>query len=232
MSLYPNLDQTFRLNKIGYLDKFLIAEAEAHRKTRRRYQRVVNVTHGLSTGVALAGLTLEAVGIALISSGFGALPGLVLAGIGSGAFVLDLACAAVIRKCTKKAMKHCEITRCATTKLGTIHKYVSEALRDCSISAEEFDRIVNEVNQNNKIKDEIRSKTAKKDSSKKERSFREGTRGGPCRVFKVRGRLRAEINCLCGCPAAGADEECNDVREVPTAPPLYSEVDILVMGAA
>jgi hypothetical protein len=122
----------------------------------------------LSTRVGLAGLTLEAVGIALISSGFGALPGLVLAGLGSGAFVLDLACAAVIRKCTKKAMKHCEITRCATTKLNSIYKRVSEALRDCNISAEEFDRIVDEVDQYNQMKDEIRSKTAKGDSSKKE----------------------------------------------------------------
>jgi hypothetical protein len=66
MTIYPNLDQPFRLKRIAELDSYLVAEADAHRKTQKKYQRVVNVTHGLSTGVRLAGLGLEAVGISMI----------------------------------------------------------------------------------------------------------------------------------------------------------------------
>lgn len=80
--------------------------------------------------------------------------------LGAGAFGINMVCDAIIRRCTKTAMKHAEIARCATDKLNSIHKQVSGGLRDANISAEEFDRILEEETQYQETKEVIRSKSA------------------------------------------------------------------------
>lgn len=177
--LYPSIpseepDQRFRLARISELDAFLAKEAEDRRKTQKKYLRVVNIAHGLSTGVGIVGIGLEAGGISMIATGVGTIPGIVLSALGASAFLVDLACAAVIRKCTKKAMKHAEIMRCANDKLQSIHKYVSEALRDGTISAEEYNRIVDEVSQYQHTKDNIRAKAIVSDEGAKKELLEKG----------------------------------------------------------
>lgn len=65
--------------------------------------------------------------------GVGTLPGIIVSALGIGIFGVDLVCGAAIRRCTKKAMKYADIGRCALDKLNSIHKRVSEGLRDANI---------------------------------------------------------------------------------------------------
>lgn len=72
-------------------------------------------------------------------------------------------------------MKHAEIARCATDKLNSIHKQVSGGLSDANISAEEFDRILEEETQYQETKEVIRSKSAQASETerKKKKAYEE-----------------------------------------------------------
>jgi hypothetical protein len=171
MPLYPTIldtdpvtsgshlaDQRFRLTRIGELDSFLSKEVEERRKIQKKYQRAINITQGVSAGVGVAGLGMETAGITLIATGVGALPGIVLSALGAGAFVIDLAFAAIIRRCATKMAKHAAVMQVANTKLNSIHQLVSKAMIDSQISDEEFTLILNEVERYQTLKEEIRSK--------------------------------------------------------------------------
>lgn len=82
----------------------------------------MSITHGVNTWAGLVRVGLETAELPLMVTGVGILPAAVLAGLGMGAFGINLVCDTTIRWSTKKAMKHAEIARCATNKLNSIHK--------------------------------------------------------------------------------------------------------------
>jgi hypothetical protein len=171
MPLYPSIepkladamhhsdDQRFRLDRIAALDGYLGGEIETRRKLAKKYQRALNAVHGLSVGTGFVGLALETTGICLLATGVGALPGLVLSGIGVGGFAIDLACGQINRKLVRKLEKHQTILQTARTKLNTIHKHVSLALSDGVVSDSEYRQIVDEVEAYDLLKESIRSKS-------------------------------------------------------------------------
>jgi hypothetical protein len=112
---------------------------------------------------------MEVPGIALLATGIGTIPGIVLSALGAGAFVVDLACAAITRKCIAKAMKHALVGQVALTKLNSVHRLVSMALNDGKISDEEFKLISDEVDRY-----QIRSKALKDNEGKKEEWLEKG----------------------------------------------------------
>jgi hypothetical protein len=171
--LPPSSDQNFRLARISELDAFLAKEVEDRRKMQKKYQRAVNITQGVSVGVGVVGLGLETAGIPLIATGVGAFPGIVLAALGAGAGLVDLACAAISRKFAAKAAKHAAVMQIARAKQNTIHQLVSKAMTDSNISDEEFKLITDEVEKYQAMKEEVRllrsnsSKTRASDESQK-----------------------------------------------------------------
>lgn len=166
--LYPTIpvdarevDQSFRLTHVSNLDAFLTQEAESRRRMQKKYQRTINITREVSAGVGVTGLGMEAAGVALVTTGVGAPVGIVLASLGAGAFIVDLACGLITHKCSAKLAKHTSIETMARTKLNTIHQLVSKALIDGSIDDMEFKLISDEIERYQLMKEEIRSKARK-----------------------------------------------------------------------
>src|ERR1043165_6917434 len=97
MSLYPSLavptisdeklsesettPQTFRLQKIGELETFLRSEVEFRSVLFNNYSRAVNMVNGVSASCAVFGLSARTGGLALIVTGVGVKPGLILEGL-------------------------------------------------------------------------------------------------------------------------------------------------------
>ena len=67
----------------------------------------------------------------------------------------------ISRRLEIKSKKHNEIRVLAESKLNTNSDYVSTALSDGTISNQEFQLILSEIEKYNKMKDEIRTKTQK-----------------------------------------------------------------------
>jgi hypothetical protein len=101
-----------------------------------------------------------AVGTALLASGAGVGPGLVLEGITGVVGLLDVACLAASRRCSAKAAKHEAIRILALAKLNTVHSHTSKTLEDGSISDGEYKLILDEPDKYDAMKEEIRKKTA------------------------------------------------------------------------
>jgi hypothetical protein len=152
-------DQQFRLDRIGALDAYLQQEVETRRKLAIKYQRALNAAHSVAVGTGFVGLGLEGAGVCLLATGFGALPGIALSGIGAGAICIDLACGMVNSKLARKLDKHRAIEQCARTKLNTIHKLVSTALVDSKISDDEYKLVSDEVEKYDQLKESIRNKS-------------------------------------------------------------------------
>jgi hypothetical protein len=152
-------DQRFRLDRIAALDGYLGGEIETRRKLAKKYQRALNAVQGVAAGTGAVGLGLEVAGLSLLATGVGSLPGIVLSGIGAGAFGVDLLCGMVNRKLSRKIFKHHTIEQTARTKLNTIHKHVSLALSDGLVSDPEYRLIVDEVEAYDLLKEAIRSKS-------------------------------------------------------------------------
>jgi hypothetical protein len=162
-SMYPILpsseepDQRFRLARIAELDSFLASEIEGRRSLCKKYTRAFNIVQGATVGAATVGVCTEVAGLALLSTGVGAPLGIPLAGVGIGAFLIDLACIPILRKINRKRKKHDEIMQTAKTKLSTIHQIVSQAMTDGKISDEEFKLVSTEIEKYDTLKAQIRS---------------------------------------------------------------------------
>src|SRR5688572_28121363 len=98
MSLYPSLTvptisddkssesldqsemepQNFRLQKIGELEGYLRSEVEFRSALFKKYSRAVNMINGASASCAVFGLGAGAGGAALLATGVGLVPGIIL----------------------------------------------------------------------------------------------------------------------------------------------------------
>ena len=157
-------DQQFRLKKINYLDEYLEREVSQRKSLYEKYYKACNGLDAASTGVGVIGLGLEITGTALIGTGIGAVPGIVLNIVGGFSIVSNLIFSTIRRRCAIKAGKHEAIMHIATAKLVTIHGRVSSALNDCNVSDSEFNDIVHEVADYTRMKEAIRKNSKESES--------------------------------------------------------------------
>ena len=151
MSLYPSLavptisddkspesleiePQNFRLQKIGELESYLRSEVEFRSALFKKYSRAVNMINGVSASSAVFGLGAGAGGAALLATGVGLVPGIILEVFAVLSSLFDVAGVAIGRRCSAKAAKHEAIRVLASSKLNTIHSHVLKALEDNLIS--------------------------------------------------------------------------------------------------
>ena len=185
MSLYPSLavptisddksnntadqsemePQNFRLQKIGELESFLRSEVEFRSALFKKYSRAVNMINGVSASSAVFGLGAGAGGAALLATGVGLVPGIILEVFAVLSSLFDVAGVAIGRRCSAKAAKHEAIRVLASSKLNTIHSHVLKALEDNLISEDEYKLILEEVEKYRVMKDEIRSKSVGSEGS-------------------------------------------------------------------
>lgn len=176
MSLYPKDDtsddveknvekekkddagNTFRLKKMGELEKYLKSEINSRRNIYKKYNRAKMIIDGVSAGASVSTVVISAVGVTLISTGIGAVSGLVLECVSALTGMSDMIGIFVSRKLAQKANKHHDIVMVAESKLNTLRTHISKALNDGVISEEEFKLVVDEVDKYNDLKERIRSK--------------------------------------------------------------------------
>ena len=175
MALYPPLQpvvgavppdpQVFRLQKIGELEAFLRSEVESRSRLRKKYHRAVNAFDGTGAVFGAACIAAGAVGVGLLASGIGIVPGLMLEAVDGVTGLIAIAGNVIARRLSVKAKKHESIRILALAKLNTVHSHISKALEDCSISDEEYTLILGEVDKYHVMKEEIRHKPAAATSS-------------------------------------------------------------------
>src|SRR5688572_3489712 len=147
------------LQKIGELEAFLRSEVEFRSALFKKYSRAVNMINGASASCAVFGLGAGAGGAALLATGVGLVPGIILEVCAVLSSLFDIAGVAIGRRCSAKAAKHEAIRVLASSKLNTIHSHVLKALEDNIISDDEYKLILEEIEKYRVMKDEIRSKS-------------------------------------------------------------------------
>ena len=166
--IYPTIpptapldDESYRLKKIDELEKFLRSEVESRDKLTKRFKRRATASTISDTSVIAAITALEVTSIVTLTTGIGMPISVVLASTG---LLLGIG-SAVIHKTQKifdsKAKKHDKIKTLAESKLDTISGLVSKAIEDSSISHQEYQLILKEIEHYRTMKEEIRTKSKK-----------------------------------------------------------------------
>lgn len=118
-------------------------------------------------------------------------------------------------------MKHAEIARCAADKLNSVHKKVSEALRDGNISEDEFDRILAEETQYRPTKEELHSRATQTAEAERKKWNEEGQEAMRQELETIRFGFEVECSCFCRRnKSSNAETPPPHAFSVATAPPL------------
>ena len=161
--LYPHIQpiaplpepNSFRLQKICELQKVLESEQESRAALYKKYKRAVNAVDGIDTVLITASIAVAAVGASGLLTNIITIPLAAVLGL------LSISGKLVGRKLQVKVKKHDKIRMLAASKLNTITDHVSRALRDGTISDDEFRLILDEVDKYSTMKAEIRSNAHK-----------------------------------------------------------------------
>lgn len=151
----PLVGSDFRLQKICELQKALEAERDNRNGLYKKYKRALNVVDGLDTALLTSSVSIAVIGALGVVTNVVSIPISAVLGVLGGAGKI------VNRRLLRKVKKHCEIAKVAESKLNTIANHVSKALKDGSISDEEFKLILDEFEKYTNMKGEIRSQTRK-----------------------------------------------------------------------
>ena len=179
--LYPELPsedgRSYRLQRICEVQKRLETERDSRAALHKKYRRGVNALEGVDTALVTAGIGLGASGVGLLST-ISAAPVVVTLEIAALACGLTgMAGKVISRRLALKAKKHDEIRVLAEAKLDTISDHVSQALRDGSVSDDEFRLILDEMEKYSQMKGKIRTQTqstAQLDEAAKNELIRRG----------------------------------------------------------
>ena len=177
-NIYNDVDSghTYRLQKIGEIQKTLEAERDKRYNLAKKYQRSINIISGCCYLFEITSVGLGTAGIALLSTIIATPVVMAMEGVAIGAGGLSVAGNLICNKVlSSKAKKHLQIKLLAESKLNKINDHVSKALKDSLISDEEFTLILSELEKFYELKQEIRSKTKSKiDDETKQSLIKQG----------------------------------------------------------
>ena len=165
-SIYPKIptappDEIYRLKKVEEIDKFLLDEIDKRDALAKKFKRRATAATISDTSVITAITALEVASIVTISTGVGLPLSIALASTG---VILGFS-SAIVHKVQKvfdsKAKKHDKIKTLAEAKRDSISGLVSKAIEDASISHEEYQFILKEIDQYRILKKQIRTKSKK-----------------------------------------------------------------------
>lgn len=151
--------KTFRLKRISDIREFLEKELETRGRYRRRYKSIYNTAIYVNAG---AGLTSVASGIAAATSlatGIGVIASIPLGFTAVATGVLGVISTGISKLMLKKVEKHQQIKLIAAAKLSSVNGLVSRALQNGSISNEEYQIILQEMESYRNHKSQIRNRT-------------------------------------------------------------------------
>lgn len=130
------------------IEKTLINERETRKGLYKKYKRGINITDGLDTSLISTSVILASVGLA-----FPAMLPLEIAAVLSGG--IGVCVKFIRRKLHAKSLKHYETKTLADSKLNSIKNLISKSLTDSSISENEFNLILDELEKFNNMKNSI-----------------------------------------------------------------------------
>lgn len=149
---------TYRLQKIGEIQKEIENERDKREALSKKYHRAVKVISGVDATLVAATMGLGIAGIGVLSTIIAAPVAIAMEAGALVAGLLSIIGAQVNKKLSTKAEKHEKIKVLAEAKLNTICDHISKALKDDKVSDDEYSLILSEISKFNSMKDEIRSK--------------------------------------------------------------------------
>jgi len=154
--IYPVLPvddgQNYRLTKISEIEKILTIERDKRLCLFQKYNRGINITDGVDTGMISSSIVVAGVGLAVPI----VLPYITIAAAVCGS--LGVCVKFIRRKLASKAKKHYEMKTIAESKLNSIKDIISKALADGEVNESEFKLILDELEKFNRLKENIHSK--------------------------------------------------------------------------
>ena len=157
----PENDQTYRLAKIDEMEKFLRSEIHERDMLTKRFKRRATVTTISDNSIVTAITTLEIVGIVSLTTGVGIPLAIAFTGAGLTLGIGSGIVHKVQRIFDSKAKKHDKIKVLAESKLDSISGLVSKAIADGTVSHDEYQFILKEIENYRQLKQEIRTKSKK-----------------------------------------------------------------------
>lgn len=191
--LYPDLSQlpqaveddegkTFRLRRISDIREFLEKELETRGRYRRRYKSVYNTAMYVNAGAGLTSVASSVAAGTTALTGVGIIASVPLGFIAVATGVLSVISTGISKILLKKVEKHQQIKLTAAAKLSSINGLVSKALQDGHVSNEEYQLILQEIENYrlhksqiiNKTIGDVREITLKKEKEVREESLKKG----------------------------------------------------------
>ena len=151
--------QIYRLSKINEMEKFLRDEISSRDKLAKQFKRRA-ITATISDTAVITTITgLEIGSIITIATGVGAPVGIALAASGVALGISSIIAQKLQKLFDSKSKKHEKIKVLAEAKLDSISGLVSKAVEDSTISHQEFQFILTEIEHYRNLKKEIRMKS-------------------------------------------------------------------------
>ena len=159
--IYPQLPdepKNFRILKSCEVLNNLNKEIVHYEHVRKKYNRARGIFTKISVGSGVFSVILSASGLSTSLTGFGAIIGIPLGVVGGVCGGVSVGCAAISKRLSHNVSKHEQTVSLAKSKVNTINDLVSKALKDKTISDQEFSLILSESEKFEKLKLEIRQK--------------------------------------------------------------------------
>ena len=163
--------QGYRLQKINEIQAFLEKEVATREALSKKYFRAASIVDNVDTVLIAITLGGSAAGIGLLSTVIAAPAVIAIEGVALFTGFLSIIGKYSEKKSTSKAEKHEKIKAIASAKLDTIALHVSKALSDNKVTDEEFRLILEELEKYKVMKEEVRTKTKKKITTKTEETL-------------------------------------------------------------
>ena len=161
--IYPQLPinsdpLNFRLQKSCEVLQNLEKEIKHYEDVRKKYNRARGIFTKISVGSGVFSVILSASGLGTSLTGFGAVIGIPLGVVGGVCGGISVGFGAASKRLSNKVSKHEQTVSLAKAKVNTINDLVSKALKDNTISEQEFSIILAELEKFEKLKLEVRQK--------------------------------------------------------------------------
>ena len=167
-NIYPDLkDQKFRLNKIGEVRDYFIAEIRERELMSKRLSKYIAFFDYFDKSLIVLSVIGDNISIASFATVIGVPVGIASAS-SSLAFSMSTGIVKKLLKTTRnKKKKHSKIVLLARSKWNSIESKISEALINNEITHEDFTAIINDEKNYRELKESIRMiKTQRSDPGK------------------------------------------------------------------
>src|SRR6218665_3600079 len=150
---------TYRIRKITEIQREIIRERDKRAALCKKYQKCVRIISMIDDALVVTAAGLAMSGVSILGTIVAVPIAMAIAGTAAGIGTLVSIRGQVNRKLTLRLEKHLKIKTLAEAKLNSISNYVSVALTDEYISADDYSLILSEFNKFNVMKEAVRCKT-------------------------------------------------------------------------